>query len=67
MILYGGSMYVRDSTLAENKIMISWGGVPNLRGDGQKAPARYSCHMVVLICILKFPKITHYGGKRIYR
>ena len=25
MILYGGSMYVRDSTLAENKIMISGG------------------------------------------
>ena len=28
MILYGGSMYVRDSTLAENKIMI------NARGGG---------------------------------
>ena len=64
MILYGGSMYVRDSTLAENKIMISW-GVPNLRGDGEKAPARYSCHMVVMICNLKFLKIAHYGGKRI--
>ena len=58
-------MYVKDSTLAENKIMISGGGVPNLRGDGEKAPARYSCHMVVLICILKFLIIAHYVGKRI--
>ena len=67
MILYGGSMYVRDSTLAENKIMISGGDAKFEVQDGEKAPARYSCHMVVLICILKFPKITHYGGKRIYK
>lgn len=33
MILYGGSMYVRDSTLAENKIMISGGGA-EIEGEG---------------------------------
>ena len=36
MILYGGSMYVRDSTLAENKIMIIGVGVPNLGGRGRR-------------------------------
>ena len=33
MILYGGSMYVRDSTLAENRIMISGGGA-EIEGEG---------------------------------
>lgn len=66
MILYGGSMYVRDSTLAENKIMISGGGAEIEGEGGEKAPARYSWHMVVLIIILKFLRIAHYGGRRIY-